>query len=1123
MFSPSSIVRLTTITCLLTLTAVSAFAVGTAPAYAYNYDDLVCLVNAEQRALGKTDSSGSLDQRLQAVEVAVLGRVGSGSEKKRLGAVCARLGITGGIQDQADPAEKAIHKKASDKDHATDFLGAAIVPPPPPAQNSLSGVAERPVALSAVPVVMPVKTAKPRIEKPLHPNSTRADEKAQDRSSAKQQVACSFEDDHRSISNAVPIAAYTKASGTTRGSTGVGETRPTAGTGSTDMPLTSRSVADASAAESVANPIKASGDAFEQSSGSLDRGEDQSFHQPVSTTAIDPAAPVTAPELPLETRNQALPSPMTGQPQGGQGGTIVTAVFMYVVGALLAVALVAWRSFGKRSVHVDRLRRTAVRPKPEAVVEWNLDGSKQNHKKVASVSSEAKQVKSREPVAAMSSATRGRSQSVPGPVARMMEKSSSLQSERISPDAITKSDVSPPRSESVVGGSIASGEQATAVLARLAHYIPPDAKQAKVESDHSLRRDASEGSPPNARSTAGEGGVHPREVLMDSRWSPARPASQERVASNAVSTTLVPELVLHTFHSREGQRTEAPRAEAPRTEGQRTEGQRTEPPRTDAPQAMQEQLMSRLGQTESLSAHRMETPRSAHSSHMEAPHSAHTATSNAHTETSNAVRMAMPLSGQRIVTPRAEQIETASAGSMETRGAQIVEVIPAERMVPNTEWTVASAERTVASAERTEVSAKRTKASAERTEVSAERTKASAERTVPSAELTVASAERTEANADRTVASAERAVASAERTEANAERPVASAERTEANADRTVASAERAVASAERTEANAERPVASAERTEANADRTVASAERTAVSAERTVASRERTEAIAERTVVSPERTGTSAARTEAGAMEGIAPQSSEQYDDSVLMSALRKLQRNAPGQQLLKPESSQRTRELSVAPDMVSKVEDSVQGLEGSIKVAKVSTSQSLLSDNYSNRSVTTTEITGEGPNIPPAQPSVSSSKMESVATANSGGIDGSINAGINSFHLNHQTGETTKLKSLEPDLELPAIHTRQKLTDRLDEILSPHSESSRWLTRRGYLEPFKAGATTLQYFFRGDGNSLRLDAIVTAPNGSKRILIIRENGNGSQRISSPEGEELVCLLSNGQVIEGR
>ncbi len=96
--------------------------------------------------------------------------------------------------------------------------------------------------------------------------------------------------------------------------------------------------------------------------------------------------------------------------------------------------------------------------------------------------------------------------------------------------------------------------------------------------------------------------------------------------------------------------------------------------------------------------------------------------------------------------------------------------------------------------------------------------------------------------------------------------------------------------------------------------------------------------------------------------------------------------------------------------------------------------------------------------------------------------------------------------------------IDTAPNRFARLEEILGPHSESSRWLAARGYLAPFEVGACTIEYFFRSTSKTSA--AVVTAPDGSRRILSVRDD-RGSQKISNPTGKQLVCLLSNGRIIE--
>ncbi|MBX9687546.1 MAG: hypothetical protein K2X27_12640 [Candidatus Obscuribacterales bacterium] len=61
--------------------------------WAYSYDEIVLLVQAEEKVFGKADYASSLDQRLESLENQVLGHAQSGSDSYRLRAICKRLGL----------------------------------------------------------------------------------------------------------------------------------------------------------------------------------------------------------------------------------------------------------------------------------------------------------------------------------------------------------------------------------------------------------------------------------------------------------------------------------------------------------------------------------------------------------------------------------------------------------------------------------------------------------------------------------------------------------------------------------------------------------------------------------------------------------------------------------------------------------------------------------------------------------------------------------------------------------------------------------------------------------------------------------------------------------------------
>ena len=62
-------------------------------ARAFGYDDIVTLVQAEEKVFGRADYSKSLDQRLRLLENKVLGSAQSGSDSVRLHRLCRSLGL----------------------------------------------------------------------------------------------------------------------------------------------------------------------------------------------------------------------------------------------------------------------------------------------------------------------------------------------------------------------------------------------------------------------------------------------------------------------------------------------------------------------------------------------------------------------------------------------------------------------------------------------------------------------------------------------------------------------------------------------------------------------------------------------------------------------------------------------------------------------------------------------------------------------------------------------------------------------------------------------------------------------------------------------------------------------
>ncbi len=90
-----------------------------------------------------------------------------------------------------------------------------------------------------------------------------------------------------------------------------------------------------------------------------------------------------------------------------------------------------------------------------------------------------------------------------------------------------------------------------------------------------------------------------------------------------------------------------------------------------------------------------------------------------------------------------------------------------------------------------------------------------------------------------------------------------------------------------------------------------------------------------------------------------------------------------------------------------------------------------------------------------------------------------------------------------------------------RIYDILDVHSQSSKWLEQRGYLEAFKSPNCTLDLTFGTDERGSKIGAVVTAPDGTKRTVVSCEGGTSFQRLTAANGQELVKFLSSGQIVE--
>lgn len=102
------------------------------------------------------------------------------------------------------------------------------------------------------------------------------------------------------------------------------------------------------------------------------------------------------------------------------------------------------------------------------------------------------------------------------------------------------------------------------------------------------------------------------------------------------------------------------------------------------------------------------------------------------------------------------------------------------------------------------------------------------------------------------------------------------------------------------------------------------------------------------------------------------------------------------------------------------------------------------------------------------------------------------------------------------------PVKDTSVSPLTRVNQILEENSDSSRWLNQRGYLEAFKSPNCMLDISFStADKNVLKVGAVMSAPDGSKRTVVACDDGTTFQRITGPGGQEIVKFLSNGQIVE--
>jgi hypothetical protein len=88
----------------------------------------------------------------------------------------------------------------------------------------------------------------------------------------------------------------------------------------------------------------------------------------------------------------------------------------------------------------------------------------------------------------------------------------------------------------------------------------------------------------------------------------------------------------------------------------------------------------------------------------------------------------------------------------------------------------------------------------------------------------------------------------------------------------------------------------------------------------------------------------------------------------------------------------------------------------------------------------------------------------------------------------------------------------------ERMDYTLSPLSNSSQFLAEHGILDKFTAEEAVMDMALSPEGF---LSASIRSQDGYRRTVICRPNGTIAQRVTSPDGKELVRFASDGKAAD--
>lgn len=102
--------------------------------------------------------------------------------------------------------------------------------------------------------------------------------------------------------------------------------------------------------------------------------------------------------------------------------------------------------------------------------------------------------------------------------------------------------------------------------------------------------------------------------------------------------------------------------------------------------------------------------------------------------------------------------------------------------------------------------------------------------------------------------------------------------------------------------------------------------------------------------------------------------------------------------------------------------------------------------------------------------------------------------------------------------EIQKPAAPAARSPFQMVSEILAPESPSSRFLAQHQLLNKFISSDCIQDVSMAPDGS---VRGVLKSADGYRRTLVCRADGTSSQRISGPNGEEIVRFSQSGQIIQ--